>query len=146
MSSVSAMCGWPFFWRREPSANATLMRQVAYPTFLRSELLTRRYYDPFEHLEVEIMAKNRSTVVCSIPFKRFSKGNHVKPRPAFNLKFIVRHIRSFPIAVSPSHRQTLPRTRPAVVALALSGVVPPVSQNLVTYQYQTVGFGKTGQN
>jgi hypothetical protein len=25
-------------------------------------------------------------------------------------------------------------------------VVPPVSQNLVTYQYQTVGFGKTGQN
>ena len=36
LTDMSALWGWPFFWRRKPFANATLMRQVAYPTFFNS--------------------------------------------------------------------------------------------------------------
>jgi hypothetical protein len=93
---------------------------------LGSEFRARRYCYLLGHLEVEIVAKNRSTVFwLRAPFKRFPKGHHVKPRPTFNFGFNVLHMRSFPIIVSPSHRQTLQRTTPAVLALTFSGPVPP---------------------
>ena len=62
-----------------------------------SEFRARRYCGLLGHIELEIVAKNRSTVVWSwIPFKRF-KGNQVNPRCGFNREFIFRHMRSFEI-------------------------------------------------
>src|ERR1700690_3409313 len=98
-------------------------RLVATVISLESEFHGQRYCALLAHLEVEIVAKNRSTVVWSIPFQRFPKRNHVNPCPAFNVEFIVRHICSFPNHNLRSPRQTLHEHGLRLKPLTLSGPI-----------------------
>jgi hypothetical protein len=61
------------------------------------EFRARRFRELLGHREVEIVAEDSIVVWPRLPFIRFPKGKHVNPRLAFNIGFIVRHVRSLPL-------------------------------------------------